>query len=123
VPGRHVTLPQVEQVNRIVAFDAQGEVLGQPSEVELDLCFGTDDVWLGEVRDRRRRATADDIRLAARKAAFLRRAHRLPDGPTWFVSISGFDGVAAEAARQRGVYVSALRDIEAIRSEVASRRP
>ncbi|HET7771101.1 MAG TPA: hypothetical protein VFN74_20185, partial [Chloroflexota bacterium] len=122
VPGQHVTLPSVSTVERIVAFDERGEVFGRPSEIELDLRFGDDAVWLGEVRDRRRRATADDIRLAARKAAFLRRAHVLDAGPLWFVSIGGFEASAADAARELGVYVSTLRDVEAIRNVTATAR-
>jgi len=122
VPGRHVTLPRVSAVERIVAFDDAGEVFGRPSEVELDLRFGDDEVWLGEVRDRRRRATAEDVRLAGRKAAFLRRAHGLGPSPLWFVSTSGFEERALEEARSLGVYVSALRDVEAIRNVTATAR-
>lgn len=122
VPGRHVTLPHVSSVERIVAFDQRGEVFGQASEVELDLCFGDDQVWLGEVRDRRRRTSAEDIRLAARKAAFLRLAHGLSAGPLWFVSISGFEERAREEAQRLGVYISTLRDVEAIRNVTATAR-
>lgn len=122
ISGRHIVLPRVTTVERIVAFDERGEVFGNPSEVELDLCFGDDEVWLGEVRDRRRRATAEDIRLAARKAAFLRRTHGLDPGPLWFVSISGFDAGAAEEARRLGTYLSALRDVESLRNETATAR-
>ncbi len=117
-----MTLPRVSTVERIVALDERGEVFGRPSEVELDLRFGDDEMWLGEVRDRRWRTTAEDSRLAARKAAFLRRAHGLAAGPLWFVSMSGFEGRAAEEARRLGVYVSTLRDVEAVRNVTATAR-
>ncbi len=121
-PGRHVTLPRVSDVDRIVAHDASGTVLGRPSEVELDLCFGDNLVWLAEVRDRARRAKAAEIILVARKAAFLRAAHGLPPGPTWFVSTRGFEEDARRVAAEHGVYVSSIRDIEAIRNLIATRR-
>jgi hypothetical protein len=57
-PGRHIRLPRVSTVERIVAFDEPGEVFGKSSEVGLDLHFGDDEVWLAEVRDRRQRASA-----------------------------------------------------------------
>jgi hypothetical protein len=122
VPGRHILLPRVRSVERIVAFDNAGNVLGRSSEVELDLRFGDDTVWLGEVRRRAKKAAADDIERAAKKAAFLRGAHALQDGPTWFVSASGFTAAARDRARQMGVYTSDLRDIEALRNEIATSR-
>jgi hypothetical protein len=97
-------------------------VLGKPAEVELDLCFGDDLLWLGEVRRRAGRTSAEDISLAQGKAAFLREAHGLTDGPTWFISISGFADGVRERARELGVYTSDARDVEAIRSQVATLR-
>src|SRR5439155_1358051 len=77
VPGRrlgsaapHVALPRVTVVERIVADDARGEIFGRPSEIELDLAFGSDPVWLGEIRRRRRPVDVADVELVARKAAF-----------------------------------------------------
>src|SRR2546429_5505274 len=42
MPGRHIVLPHVSAVERIVAFDESGDVLGRSSQVELDLRFGED---------------------------------------------------------------------------------
>src|SRR5216683_2795784 len=119
VPGQHIRLPHVSIVERIVAFDEAGEVFGRASEVELDMRFGDDTVWLGEVRRRAKKAAVNDIERAAKKTDFLRRAHALQDGPTWFVSVSGFAGAARERARALRVYTSDLRDIEALRNEIA----
>lgn len=107
----------------ISAYDATCEVRTYPSEIELDVCFGTDTIWLGELKDRNQKAEPKDIRLAASKAAFLRRAHSLPVGPTWFVSVSGFTEEARDEAKRLSVYVSDVADIEAIRNVTAAARP
>ena len=57
-----------------------------------------------------------------RKAAFLRTVLSLPPGPSWLVSLAGFDGDARRAARTRGIYTSDLYDLEAIRAVVGRRR-
>jgi hypothetical protein len=122
VPGRHIALPRVSDVRRVIALDAAGEVFNRPAEVELDLCFGDDVTWLGEVRRRARRASTGDLFRTAKKEALLRRLHSLRDGPTWFVSISGFEEDSRKRAREIGVYISDLADVEALRNEVATRR-
>lgn len=123
VPGVHVSLPHVDDVRRVVAFDESGKVFGTPSEVELDLYFGSDEVWLGEIRNRTRRASAQDIDKLAKKDSFLRAALGLRGGPTWFISASGFEAKALEAAKGATIYTSTLRDLEAIRNQVGSIRP
>ncbi|MBI4493652.1 MAG: ATP-binding protein [Chloroflexi bacterium] len=122
VSGGHVTLPHVDDVQRIVAEDHTGDVLGKPCEVELDLCFGTDTVWLGEVRRRGRPLGASDVALVARKAAFIRHAHGMEPGPVWIVADSGFTDDARRRARADQVYLSTFADTEAIRTAIATRR-
>jgi hypothetical protein len=122
VPGRRVVLPRVTTAERIVAFDAAGDVFGRPAEVELDLWFGEDKLWLGEVRRQAKKAEVNDIERTVAKAAFLRREHALDDGPTWFVCVSGFTGAARKRARELGVYTSNLRDIEALCTMLATSR-
>jgi hypothetical protein len=124
-PGGHVRLPMVEEVTSIEATDPTGAALGKPggpTRVELDLCFGTDAVWLGEVKRTTERATAADVLRLVRKAAFLRRVHHLPPGPSWLVSFHGFDRSARDAARANGVYLSGPRNLKAIRAFVGTRR-
>ncbi|MHB1161366.1 MAG: AAA family ATPase [Chloroflexota bacterium] len=119
--GSHVRLPVVTGVERIVAEDPVGQLLGKPCEIELDLCMGTDVVWLGEVRRRRRAVDANDVQLVVRKADFLRQAHRLGEGPVWIVSENGFTDDARRMALRHQVLVSTFADLEAIRAVTGSR--
>jgi hypothetical protein len=109
VPGRRLgvlaawmQLPHVISVEAISAFDAGGRVLGKPSDVELDLRFGGDVDWLCEVRRRAGPTGLDAIVQAHSKATFLREAHRLRSGPTWFISMSGFGNGVRARARELG---------------------
>jgi hypothetical protein len=122
-PGRHIRVPTVDLVRRAAAYDGNAEVRDHPSEVELDLCFGQDEVWLGEVRDRGQRPGPQDIDLLVRKDRFLRRVLGLAPGPTWFVSLNGFGKGARERAEELGVLLSNDKDIEAIGAEVGVLRP
>ena len=122
VPGGHVRLPAASNVTSVYAFDREGSVFGRPADVELDLCFGVDQVWLGEVKRTSRRAGTSDIALLERKAAFLRDALSLPAGPAWYISLYGFEGAARDVARQKGIYVSDLQDMQAIRAAVGTRQ-
>jgi hypothetical protein len=122
VPGAMVALPYVDSVDRIVADDPEGTVFGKPAEIELDLCFGTDTVWLAEIRRRGRPLTGQEVALVVRKAAFLRQTHGLGPGPVWIVSEGGFTDEARAQARVHAVYVSTFADAEAIRVATATRR-
>lgn len=122
-PDSHVRLPVVDDVRRIAALDDAGDIFGHPSEVELDLCFGTEATWLAEVRDRGRRPTSGDIDTLVRKASFLRRTLGLGEGETWFISFTGFSQEARERAREVGVLVSGERDLEAIGAATGIRLP
>ncbi len=119
-PGQHVLLPVEADVRQITAPDPEGTVFGYPAQIELDLCVGD---WLGEVRDRRSQTSVADIELADKKARFIRQAHGLPDGPTWFISFGGFAQVASERARELGIYTSNSRDVEALRAKIGARTP
>lgn len=121
VADQWVTLPRAGSIERIVAEDAGGEVLGRPAEIELDLCLGQDPVWLGEVKRRRRPVDRGEIELVLRKARLVRRVHRLGEGPTWVISESGFTDEARELARASGGYLSSFADLEAIRAAIATR--
>ena len=122
VPGGHIRLPAASSVTSVYAFDREGSVFGRPADVELDLCFGVDQVWLGEVKRTSRRAGVTDIALLERKAAFLRGTLSLPAGPAWYISLYGFEGAARDAARQKGIYASDLQDMQAIRAAVGTRQ-
>ena len=117
-----IALPDGSNVRRIMADDAGGEVFGYPSSVELDACFGTDEVWLCEVKDRSRKSDAADIDRLVRKDAFLRRTLGLPGGRSWFVSFGGFTKAARERAAANGVLLSRREDLDSIASVVATRR-
>lgn len=121
-PGVHVRLPVADEVSSAFAFDAEGTVHGMPADVELDLLFGTDKVWLGEVKRTSRRADAGDIALFERKVAFLRQALELTPGPAWFISLYGFADKARDEARSKGIYTSDLQDLQAIRAVVGTAR-
>ncbi|MBM2813055.1 MAG: hypothetical protein HW416_3814, partial [Chloroflexi bacterium] len=85
-----IVLPHVSTVSSAMSYDAGGSVLGKPADIELDLRFGDDQVWLGEVRRRAALVTVKDILLAQTKAEFIRHAQKLLPGPTWVISMSGF---------------------------------
>lgn len=124
-PGGRVGVPIVEDVTTVEALDTEGVVLGgrAPAIVQLDLCFGKNDLWLGEVKRTTDRATAQDIAMLVKKAVFLRTKLNLPSGPAWFISYYGFEQGASELAVEKGVYTSNLRDLQAIRDAVARKRP
>lgn len=129
VPGKRfatagtVRLPNGSNVKRIMAEDPGGDVFGYPATVELDACFGEEEVWLCEVKDRSRKSDAADISLLMRKDDFLRRVHGLSPGRTWFVSFAGFTTGARERAAEGDVLLSTGADLEAISSLVGVRRP
>lgn len=124
-PGSHVRVPTVDKVTTIEATDTGGIVFSgsEPATVQLDLCFGTDEVWLGEVKRTTDRATAHDITILVRKADYLRKELGLRPGPGWFISYYGFERGASGLARESGVYTSNLQDLQAIRDVVARNRP
>ncbi len=123
MPGRRVRVPTVDKVTSVRATDPAGATLGTsaPVEVELDLCFGEDELWLGEVKRRAERATAADIATLVRKDAFLRKALSLPAGKSWFVSYYGFEQAARDLASKNGIYTSTMPDLQAIRGAVGTR--
>jgi hypothetical protein len=124
MPGRHARVPTVDTVTTVRATDPTGATLNRntPVDVELDLCFGRDELWLGEVKRRAERATAADVATLMRKDAFLRTALSLPAGKSWFVSYYGFEQAARDLASKNGVYTSTMPDLQAIREAVGTRR-
>lgn len=123
LPGQHVRVPNGSDVRRVLASDPAGEVFGHPAEIELDACFGQDETWLVEVRDRTRRPSRSDIELLDRKATFLRRACRLSPGRNWLITFSGLGEGARAKAVGLGVLVSAENDLQAIASVTGVQRP
>lgn len=122
-PGRHIELPNGDDVRRLAAKDATGAVFGYPADVELDACFGGREGWLVEVRDRSRKPSKADIELLARKSAFLRERHGLGDGYTWLISFSGLGVEARNRAGELGILVSGDNDVRAIADAVGVARP
>lgn len=123
-PGSYVIVPVVDDVTTAQATDPIGATLdlNQSCTVQLDLCFGSGEAWLGEVKRTTDRASARDISVLIRKAAFLRQQLGLPPGPNWFISYYGFERAAVRLAEEAGVYTSNLQDLLAIRDAVATRR-
>ncbi|MBI4491899.1 MAG: hypothetical protein HY690_03800 [Chloroflexi bacterium] len=123
-PGVFTRVPVVDDVTTVEATDPTGATLGktEPTRVQLDLCFGTDELWLGEVKRTTDRATAGDIATLVRKAAFLRKALSLPPGPAWFISYYGFEQAAVQVARTNDMYTSTMQDLQAIRDAIARRQ-
>ena len=117
-----VTLPDGTNVRRIVADDPDGEIFGYPAPVELDACFGTNEVWLCEVKDRSKKSDSADINRLMRKDAFLRKTLGLPPGRSWFVSFGGFTKGARELAAANEVLSSRREDLDSIASVVATPR-
>lgn len=109
-------------MRRIVADDPDGEIFGYQAPVELDACFGTNEVWLCEVKDRSKKSDSADINRLMRKDAFLRKTLGLPPGRSWFVSFGGFTKGARELAAANEVLSSRREDLDSIASVVATPR-
>ena len=93
------------KVERYLKMDTEGQVFGQPDQVEIDVVIHNGDYWLLEIKSSISRG---DVSLFRRKVAFYEREERVKVRRSLIIS-PYFDPGAQEQARALGIetYTSA----------------
>jgi len=99
------------KVERYLKMDTEGQVFGQPDQVEVDVVIHNGDYWLLEIKSSISRG---DVSLFRRKIAFYEREERVKVRRSLIIS-PYFDPGAQEQARALGIetYTSA-REVQAV---------
>jgi hypothetical protein len=105
-------LPRFDEVQGVNSFDHEGEVLGKPSNIEIDaLCRGRKN-WIFEFKYRKKSVGKKDIEQLKRKRNFIESKFKIKIHKMVFIAKSGF----SEYALQSDVWCLTMQDINKLLS-------
>lgn len=112
-------LPEFKSVESLNIYDEKGEVLGRPSNIEVDaLCRGEEN-WLCEFRHRNELTDRKDLSLLIKKQALVESRLSIKINTLVFISTSGF---TEDALAEKKVWCITLRELNAMLKRFSMRR-
>ncbi|MBA2240203.1 MAG: ATP-binding protein [Solirubrobacterales bacterium] len=110
-----VRLPNTREAGKLRVEDSRGEYGDRPDTYEVDVVTMGDapeDCWAIEAKHRRGAITRSMVERLLRSARVVARVHALELARLWIVAPRGIRPDAAQLARERGVLVSGMRQME-----------